>query len=129
MIPVTVIDYKAGNLTSVVKALRHLDADVTVTDRPEEVRAAGRVILPGVGHFAASDATAWKTPGSLTSAVGEVIARGVPFLGICVGHAMVVCRQHGGGCGEQPGLGVFAGHGVSDLLRGQREGAPRGLGS
>ena len=40
MIPVTVIDYKAGNLTSVVKALRHLDADVTVTDRPEVVSAA-----------------------------------------------------------------------------------------
>ena len=38
MIPVTVIDYKAGNLTSVVKALRYLDADVTVTDRAEEVR-------------------------------------------------------------------------------------------
>ena len=37
MIPVTVIDYKAGNLTSVVKALRYLDAEVTVTDRPEDV--------------------------------------------------------------------------------------------
>ena len=54
MIPVTVIDYKAGNLTSVVKALRYLDAEVTVTDRPEDVRAASRVILPGVGHFAAT---------------------------------------------------------------------------
>jgi len=51
---VTVIDYKAGNLTSVVKALRHLDAEVVVTDRPEVIEAARRVLLPGVGHFAAT---------------------------------------------------------------------------
>jgi glutamine amidotransferase len=80
---VTVIDYKAGNLTSVLKALRHLGADVEVTDRDLAlVAGAERLVLPGVGHFAATerlDAT------GLTSAIRKAIARGVPFLGICVG--------------------------------------------
>jgi glutamine amidotransferase len=80
---VTVIDYKAGNLTSVLKALRHLGAEVEVTDADLSiVQNAERIVLPGVGHFAATqrlDAT------GLTSAIRASIARGVPFLGICVG--------------------------------------------
>jgi glutamine amidotransferase len=80
---VTVIDYKAGNLTSVLKALRHLGAEVEVTDGDlAPVENAERLVLPGVGHFAAThrlDAT------GLTPAIRAAIARGVPFLGICVG--------------------------------------------
>jgi glutamine amidotransferase len=104
VIPVTVIDYKAGNLTSVVKALRHLDADVTVTDRPEEVSAASRVILPGVGHFAA---TRRLDDTGITGALREVIARGVPFLGICVGMQWLLTGSKE--APEQPGLGHFQG--------------------
>jgi imidazole glycerol-phosphate synthase subunit HisH len=104
VIPVTVIDYKAGNLTSVVKALRHLDADVTVTDRPEEVRAASRVVLPGVGHFAA---TRRLDDTGITLALREVIARGVPFLGICVGMQWLLTGSNE--APEQPGLGYFQG--------------------
>jgi glutamine amidotransferase len=92
VIPVTVIDYKAGNLTSVVKALRYLDADVTVTDRAEDVSAASRVILPGVGHFAATyrlDET------KITPAVRDAISRGVPFLGICVGMQWLLTGSRG----------------------------------
>ena len=80
---VTVIDYKAGNLTSVLKALRHLGAEPVVTDGDLAlVESAERIVLPGVGHFAATerlDAT------GLTGAIRAAIARGVPFLGICVG--------------------------------------------
>ena len=79
---VTVIDYKAGNLTSVVKALRHLGADVEVTDGPDPLANAERIILPGVGHFAA---TRRLDDTGLTPAIRAAIARGVPFLGICVG--------------------------------------------
>ena len=104
MIPVTVIDYKAGNLTSVVKALRYLDADVTVTDRADEVRAASRVILPGVGHFAATSRV--DTPG-ITDALREVIAQGVPFLGICVGMQWLLTGSME--ATGQPGLGYFQG--------------------
>ena len=80
---VTVIDYKAGDLTSVLKALRHVGAEAVVTDGDLSLaESAERIVLPGVGHFAATerlDAT------GLTPAIREAIARGVPFLGICVG--------------------------------------------
>ncbi len=79
---ITVIDYKAGNLTSVVKALDALGCQATVTADPEVVRRATKVILPGVGHF---QATQLLEETGLTSAVSDAIAHGVPFLGICVG--------------------------------------------
>ncbi len=104
MIPVTVIDYKAGNLTSVVKALRYLDAEVTVTDRPDDVGAASRVILPGVGHYAA---TRRLDETGITPALRETIGRGVPFLGICVGMQWLLTGSRE--APEQPGLGYFDG--------------------
>lgn len=79
----TVIDYKAGNLTSVLKALRHLGAEPEVTDGDLSlVDSAERIVLPGVGHFNATDRL---DSTGLTSAIRSAIARGVPFLGICVG--------------------------------------------
>src|SRR3954468_10535978 len=80
---IAVIDYKAGNLTSVVKALKHLGAlDVVVTQSPDDVRAADKVVLPGVGHF---QSTQLLKDLGLTQAVRESAAAGKPFLGICVG--------------------------------------------
>jgi glutamine amidotransferase len=80
---VTVIDYKAGNLTSVLKALTHLGVEVTVTDGDiAPIEAAERILLPGVGHFAA---TRRLDETGMTGAIRAAIARGVPFLGICVG--------------------------------------------
>jgi imidazole glycerol-phosphate synthase subunit HisH len=102
-VAVTVIDYKAGNLTSVVKALRHLGAEVTVTDHPEPLVAAERIILPGVGHFAATkrlDAT------GLTPAIRAAIARGIPFLGICVGMQWLYAGSTE--ALDQPGLAHFS---------------------
>lgn len=100
---VTVIDYKAGNLTSVVKALRHLGAEPEVTDGDLPlVERAERIVLPGVGHFAATerlDAT------GLTGAIRAAIARGVPFLGICVGMQWLYAGSSE--APQQPGLGHF----------------------
>jgi imidazole glycerol-phosphate synthase subunit HisH len=102
---IAVIDYKAGNLTSVVKALRYLEArDVVVTQRPEEVLRAEKVVLPGVGHFRATELL--KELG-LTEAVREAVAKGAPFLGICVGLQWLYA-----GSTEAPeteGLGALAG--------------------
>jgi imidazole glycerol-phosphate synthase subunit HisH len=102
---VTVIDYKAGNLTSVLKTLRHLGAETIVTDGDlSQVESAERIVLPGVGHFAATqrlDAT------GLTGAIRAAIARGVPFLGICVGMQWLYAGSTE--APEQPGLGHFAG--------------------
>ena len=80
---IAVIDYKAGNLTSVVKALRYLGAGaVTITQDPEVVRSAAKIVLPGVGHF---QSTQLLTDLGLTDAVRESVRRGAWFLGICVG--------------------------------------------
>lgn len=79
---IQVIDYKAGNLTSVVKALQYLGAATHVTQSPEDVRGADMIVLPGVGHFRA---TQLLHDLQLTQATRDAIARGVPFLGICVG--------------------------------------------
>ncbi len=99
---VTVIDYKAGNLTSVLKALRHLGAETEVTEGPAPLESAERIVLPGVGHFAAThrlDAT------GLTPAIRSAIARSVPFLGICVGMQWLYAGSAEEP--EQPGLGQF----------------------
>jgi imidazole glycerol-phosphate synthase subunit HisH len=80
---IAVIDYKAGNLTSVVKALGYLGArDVVVTQAPEDVLRAEKIVLPGVGHF---QSTQLLKDLGLTAAVREAVAGGTPFLGICVG--------------------------------------------
>jgi glutamine amidotransferase len=101
---VTVIDYKAGNLTSVLKALRHLGAEAEVTDGDLAlVETAERLVLPGVGHFAA---TARLDATNLTPAIRAAIARGVPFLGICVGMQWLYAGSSE--APEQPGLGHFA---------------------
>lgn len=100
---VTVIDYKAGNLTSVLKTLRHLGAEAEVTDTPGPLETAERLVLPGVGHFAATqllDST------GLTPAIRAAIARGVPFLGICVGMQWLYAGSSE--APSQPGLGHFA---------------------
>ena len=79
---IQVIDYKAGNLTSVVKALHHLGANVNITQDPAAVLAADKIVLPGVGHF---QSTQLLTDLGLTAAVREAVKKGTPFLGICVG--------------------------------------------
>jgi imidazole glycerol-phosphate synthase subunit HisH len=101
---ITVIDYKAGNLTSVIKALNALGCAATVTSDPDVVRRATQVILPGVGHF---QATQLLEDSGLAAAVSDSIARGVGFLGICVGLQWLF-----EGSTEAPaskGLSVFSG--------------------
>ncbi len=100
---VTVIDYKAGNLTSVLKALRHLGAEPEVTDADlAPVESAERIVLPGVGHFAA---TKYLDSTGLTPAIRAAITRGVPFLGICVGMQWLYAGSTE--APNQPGLGHF----------------------
>jgi imidazole glycerol phosphate synthase glutamine amidotransferase subunit len=109
-VKVTVIDYGAGNVTSVERALRRLGAEVSATNRPEEIYSATCLILPGVGHcaalIAALDAQALRRP------LLERIASGAPFLGICLGLQSLYETSD-----EAPGLaglGLFKGR-VSKL--------------
>jgi glutamine amidotransferase len=77
-----VIDYQTGNLNSACKSLRAVGADLLVTQRPDDLKDAARIVLPGVGHFASTERL-------MTSGIGDAlrerVAEGVPFLGICVG--------------------------------------------
>lgn len=79
---IAIVDYRAGNLTSVKKALDHLHVESTVTADPDVVAKADKVILPGVGHFAS---TARLDQTGLRDAIFGAIQEKVPFLGICVG--------------------------------------------
>jgi imidazole glycerol-phosphate synthase subunit HisH len=84
---IAVVDYRAGNLTSVKKALDRVSAGAVVTSDPEVVARAEKIVLPGVGNFAATS-TLGET--GLRNAICESIQRGVPFLGICVGMQWMI---------------------------------------
>jgi imidazole glycerol phosphate synthase glutamine amidotransferase subunit len=80
---ITLIDYGAGNVTSVERALHKLGADTTRADTSQQIDRAATLILPGVGHFAAL-IRALDEQNLRASLVGA-LERGVPFLGICLG--------------------------------------------
>ncbi len=104
-----VIDYDAGNLGSVIKALEYLGEKVSVTSDARDIKNADRVILPGVGAFA--DAYRKLEDYGLTEAVKETAASGVPFLGICLGMQILFdSSEETFGDAEFPkGLGILGG--------------------
>jgi glutamine amidotransferase len=104
---VLVIDYGAGNLRSVAKALEAVGAAVTVSGDPALVAAADRIVLPGVGAFGQCIG-ALRGVGGLEAALDTAVrTRGVPFLGICVG--MQLLAREGHEHGVHTGLGWIGG--------------------
>jgi glutamine amidotransferase len=101
---IQIIDYRAGNLRSVKKALDHLGIASEITCDPDVVSRADMIALPGVGHFSS---TAYLTRTGLRDAVREAIRRGAPFLGICVGMQWLF--EGSEESPETPGLGLFSG--------------------
>lgn len=101
----TIVDYGAGNLRSVENTLDALGAEYQVTNRPEIVSRAEKIILPGVGHFGqmmrSVDGLGLREP------LIERIRAGVPFLGICVGLQCLFERSEESA--ESAGLGIFSG--------------------
>ena len=91
------IDYGAGNLQSVANALKAAGAEgVAITADPDVVRAADRIVLPGVGSFK-SCAEGLRAIDGLVAAMEDRVAQGAPFLGICVGMQLLATRgvEHG----------------------------------
>ena len=80
---IAIIDYDAGNIKSVEKALQYLGAEAVVTRNPQEILTADGVILPGVGAF--GDAMQKLTEYGLIPVIRECAARQIPFMGICLG--------------------------------------------
>ena len=102
---IAVIDYDAGNIKSVEKALQYLGQDVRITRDAEEILSADRVILPGVGAF--GDAMEKLSGYGLTDVIKKYTGSGKPFLGICLGMQLLFPESE-----ESPGaegLGIFEG--------------------
>ena len=103
MTPIALIDYRAGNLTSVKKALAAVGAEVFVPDSPAAIGRAHGVVVPGVGHFGATTAI----DDQWTEAILALVGAGRPLLGICLGMQWLY-----EGSDEAPdcrGLGVLSG--------------------
>jgi glutamine amidotransferase len=100
---VALVDYGAGNLTSVIKGLRAVGADVRVVSRPAELGGAEALVIPGVGHFDATRAldADWR------AAVRERLDAGLPLLGICLGLQWLF--EGSDEAPDVPGFGLLAG--------------------
>jgi imidazole glycerol-phosphate synthase subunit HisH len=84
---IAIIDYRAGNLRSVERALKHLEIPCAITAKPSEILNAERVIFPGVGAAGKAMETIHEL--KIDRIINEVIQRGTPFLGICLGTQII----------------------------------------
>ena len=100
-----IVDYGMGNLRSVQKAFELLGEPATIIQRPEQVRQADKLVLPGVGAFADAIATLRQT--GLDQALVEFARSGRPMLGICLGMQLLMEKDFEDG--EHTGLGIIPG--------------------
>ena len=100
---IALIDYQAGNLTSVKKALTTIGADVFVPEGPDALREARGIIVPGVGHFGATRAL----DGAWIEGILERVGEGRPLLGICLGMHWLF--EGSDEAPDLPGLGLLSG--------------------
>jgi glutamine amidotransferase len=101
---IAIVDYGAGNLNSVKKAFDYLGAKIVVTDRPETLAVADKIVFPGVGHF--SSLRALDRTG-MGKALLQAASTGKPLLGICLGMQWLF--EGSEECSEITGLGIFPG--------------------
>lgn len=101
---IAIVDYGAGNLASVVKALQHIGRECVVTSDSDTVRLSEKWVIPGVGNF---KATAPLANGRLGAALREGVAEGRPLLGICLGLQWLF--EGSAEAPELSGLGAFTG--------------------
>jgi glutamine amidotransferase len=109
---ITIIDYNAGNIRSVQRACAEVGAESAITSDPGAVKAAEKIIFPGVG--AAPSAMAYLKKTGLDGAIKEAFRAGVPILGICLGTQIVLDYSEEG---DQPCLGLIPGKTVRFRLR------------
>lgn len=102
---IAIIDYGVGNLFSLSGSLAHIGVQTVVTNKPEEIDAAEKVILPGVGAF--GDAMDKLNEHTLVPVLNRQVEQGKPLLGICLG--MQLLFERGYEYGEHKGLGYLKG--------------------
>lgn len=100
---IAIVDYGAGNISSVKKALEHVGASVEVTTDPRAILSAEKIVVPGVGHFCRCQALNLN----MREPVLNAISKGTPFLGICVGMQWLF--QGSTEAPDTPGAALFAG--------------------
>jgi glutamine amidotransferase/cyclase len=102
---IALLDYGAGNVGSVLKAIEHLGYSAEVMDRPESLRAADKIVFPGQGHFGTMMQALEER--RLLKPLRDLLAGGTPFLGICLGlQALYEASDEAPGV---PGLAFLAG--------------------
>ena len=101
---IAIVDYGAGNIASVKKAFDYVGAEVVVTNRVEEVIAADKIVVPGVGHFSALQALEHE---GLRESLLEGVNAGKPFLGICLGMQWLF--EGSEEASQTAGAGLFSG--------------------
>ncbi|MGL4790134.1 MAG: imidazole glycerol phosphate synthase subunit HisH, partial [Anaerotignaceae bacterium] len=102
---IAIIDYGMGNLRSVQKAFEFLGFEAIITDKPEEILKAEKVVLPGVGAFC--DAINTIREKGIDKVIEQVVKENKPFLGICLGMQMMFDKSYENG--EHTGLGIISG--------------------
>lgn len=100
-----VVDYGVGNIFSIINAFKRFSEDVELSDDPGRVAAAKRLVLPGVGAF--RDGMQGLAKRGLVDPIREYVAKGRPFLGICLGMQMMLDKSDE--FGEYEGLGLIPG--------------------
>jgi len=102
-VSIAVVDYGAGNLTSVIKAFTALGADLRIVSTVDDLDGARAVVVPGVGHFSATASLGPEWRAAVQSALG----RKIPLLGICLGLQWLF--EGSAEAPDVPGLGLIAG--------------------
>jgi len=102
---ITIIDYKAGNLTSVQLAFDTLGIKTRITDNPGKIADAEKIVFPGVGAAGAAMSNLRET--GLTAPIKQIVKAGVPFLGICLGMQILFEKSEENN--NTPCLGIFKG--------------------
>ncbi len=113
---IAIIDYGVGNLFSLKSSFSLIGADAEVTDDSEKIKAADKIILPGVGAFA--DAAQKLRDSGMAALVKELAGEGKPLLGICLGMQLLLDKSYE--YGEYDGLGLISGNvrPIADVIPG-----------
>jgi glutamine amidotransferase len=91
---ITIVDYDAGNLTSVYRALKYIGVNAEITSEPKKIETAERIIFPGVGH-AKSAMNSLKQKG-MDNALKTAFSKGIPIMGICLGTQIILSHSQEG---------------------------------
>lgn len=102
---IAIVDYGVGNLFSLISSFKKIGADISVTSDPSVIRAADRIILPGVGAF--EDAARKLRESGLDKVIIDEAAKGKKLMGICLGMQMLFEKSYEYGCHK--GLGLLKG--------------------